>query len=73
MLEKPSPEFLVIYCLIKSLEAYKGLMFCLNEENAFLILLPLFVKCCKTYLRSKNTPLMFKELNVINYLCTPPC
>jgi hypothetical protein len=22
-----------------------------------------FVKCCQTYLRTKNTPLLFKELN----------
>jgi hypothetical protein len=38
----------------------------------FSFFMPLLWNGCKDYLRSKNTPLLFKELNVINYnLCTP--
>jgi hypothetical protein len=34
----------------------------------FYSLHPFLLNGCKAYLRSKNTPLLFKELNVINYL-----
>jgi hypothetical protein len=38
----------------------------------FYFFIPFLVKWLQAYLRSKNTPLLFKELNVINYLlCTP--
>jgi hypothetical protein len=44
----------------------------LNRKMPFLLLMRPFMKWLQSLLRSKNTPLLLKELNVINYnLCTP--
>jgi hypothetical protein len=43
-----------------------------KQENALLFFTTPFVKWLQSLLRCKNTPLLFKELNVINCLLYTP-
>jgi hypothetical protein len=54
----------MIYYLNKSFGGFYRFIVLLNRKMPFYSLYPFLRNGCKVYLRSKNTPLLFKELNV---------
>jgi hypothetical protein len=69
VLKKQTTEFLVICCLNKSFVGLYRFNVLLNKKKPFYSYYPFSWNGCKAYLKSKNTPLLIKELHVINYLC----
>jgi hypothetical protein len=62
----------MIYCLNKSFGGFYRFNVLLNRKMPLYSLYPFLRNGCKAYLRSKNTPLLFKELIVIIYLLYTP-
>jgi hypothetical protein len=73
MLRKHFFNFLVIYCLVKSLKALLNIKEQLNKENPFLILFP-FWKVLFNLIKINKTPLLirnrFMNKNIVQTLAS---